>query len=250
MTGRPEIAQAGVTQQGAQRPLTRRIVVPGIFLVGLASLLVVWLVVTRHSDSAGHLDPLPAGAPASTFTPDVTWAPAVGVRLPWSRVNGPRVSGPGTASGFSQSEPGAALAAVHILIRSGANAGPNIYGPTITGQVTGANAPAMKLLNDDVYRQLLATSDVAEGAPVPGSDAIVLGYRIAAYNPASGPTRVEVYLTSARLEQKHHAVRFDVQLIWSHEDWRVVAPARGDWGTAATAVPDRVAGLVTYGGSH
>jgi hypothetical protein len=45
-------------------------------------------------------------------------------------------------------------------------------------------------------------------------------------------------------------MRFDVQLVWSHGDWRVVAPARGDWASAATAVPDDVPGLVTYDGAR
>jgi hypothetical protein len=105
------------------------------------------------------------------------------------------------------------------------------------------------LLNDGLYSQLLSTSDVEHGAPIPGSDAVVLGYRIFAYNPSAARTTVEVYFSSPPLNAKRRAMRFDVQLVWSHEDWRVIAPARGDWATAATTTSDAVPGLVAYDGN-
>ena len=251
MSRRPVLVQAGTAHQGESTTTRRLLLVAAIFLVVTAALgLALLFAVNRNGGDHRTSSPPAAGAPAPTFTPDVTWTPAVGVNLPTSRINGPRITDTATARGFAQSEVGAALAAVHILIRSGANAGPNIYGPTITAQVTGANAPAMKLLNDELYSQLPATSDVEKGAPIPGADASVLGYRVGAYNPSAGPTTIEVYLGSPPLKAKQQAMRFDVQLVWSHEDWRVVAPARGDWGAAATAVTDDVPGLVTFGGSH
>lgn len=250
MSRRPVLEQADTTLQGDSSTARRRLIVAAISLVVAASLGLV-LLFASHRDGDDRTQSSPAaGAPAPTFTPDVTWAPAVGVNLPMSRLNGPRVVDAGTARGFSRSEVGAALAAVHVLIRSEANAGPNIYGPTITGQVTGANAPAMKLLNDELYSELLSTSSVARGAPIPGADAVVLGYRVAAYDPSDGPTTVDVYLSSPTLKTKRQAVRFNVRLLWSRGDWRVIAPARGDWATAATTVAADLPGLVTYGGSR
>jgi hypothetical protein len=57
---------------------------------------------------------------------------------------------------------------------------------------------------------------------------------------------VEVVVSSPTLSARAPFVSFAVALQWSYGDWRVVAPARGDWGSVSTALGSRPAGLLTY----
>jgi hypothetical protein len=175
----------------------------------------------------------------------VTWEPVAGVALPVSRTHGPRVTDDGRAAGFTESELGAALAAVHVLVRTGANVGPDIYEPTITQQVTGTNAAAMKVLTDQQYQQLRLSTGAADGDPLPGGNAEVLGYRIADFSKKAAT--VEVAMTAPDLATQ--VLVFDVALQRSAEDWLVIAPPRGDWGAVATTLSAAPEGLLSYGES-
>ena len=180
--------------------------------------------------------------------PDITWAKTAGVDLPLSRTHGPRTVTAATASGFSNSELGAAIAAVHVLIRSSAAAGPVVFEPTITQQVTGANAAAMKLLVAQQYEQLRRDKGAAAGEPIAG-DAEVLGYRVGAYDSRASAV-IQVFLTSPELSAKGQRLRFDVRLQRADDDWRVVAPPRGDWGAVTTTLSGSPDGLLSYGGQR
>jgi hypothetical protein len=218
-------------------------------VIASAVLATVVIVFNRwggpSSPAATPKNPPATGSQTPTFPPDVTWVPVAGVKLPVSRLHGPRSVTAVTASGFTRSELGAALAAVNVLVRSSAGAGPNIYEPTITQQVTGANVAAMKLLADEQYERLRAGSAVPEGAPILG-DAEVRGFRILAFGNAQPTARVGVVFASPDLRARGLLVQSVVQLQWSYDDWRVVAPPRGDWGAVTTTVSTEPAGMLTY----
>jgi len=152
----------------------------------------------------------------------------------------------GRASGYSRSESGAALAAVQVLMRTSATSGSGVFLPVIATQVTGANVAAFKAATLQEYERLRAQTAVASGAPIPGADARIAGYRIARYGETSGTATVEVVVTSPALSGRAPFVSFAVPLQWSYGDWRVVAPARGDWGSVSTVLGSRPAGLLAY----
>lgn len=185
-----------------------------------------------------------AGPSASTSSPttavDVTWRQVAGVALPFSRLHGPRITTGGEAAGYSHSEQGAALAAVQVLMRTSASAGPSVYEPVLATQMTGANLPAMKLALEDEY-QRLGTSTTQSA---PHGNAQVLGYLLVAYDPAVGNGTVDVVVTSPDLAGQD--ISFRVSLVWAQDDWRVLAPPSGRWGTVATTLGAPPAGLLDY----
>jgi hypothetical protein len=111
--------------------------------------------------------------------------------------------------------------------------------------VTGANLPVMKLAVADEYQRLRATTPVADGEPIPGNDGSVLGYVIRSY--ADDAATVDVVLDSAQLQAQGQVVVFAIQLVRQSEDWRVVAPPSGDWGSVATTLGTPPEGLRKYG---
>lgn len=209
----------------------------------ITALVVLAYVLVRDQEDATATEASPVPGSHQATTADIAWESVAGVDLPVSRAHGPRATGDGRAAGYSASELGAALAAVHILVRTGSNVGPDIYEPTITQQVTGANAAAMKVLTDQQYQQLRATIGVEDGAPLPGGNAEVLGYRVAAF--AADSATVEVVMTSPDLGGQ--VVRFGVVLRRSANDWQVVAPPRGDWGSVITTLSTAPDGTLRYG---
>lgn len=232
-----------------RRRAQRLLVISASLAVLLAVSVGVVAYVLLHDSRPGEASS--ARTPTTTVeaaqTPaETTWVDVAGVQLPVSRTHGPRTVTPAAAAGFSRSEAGAALAAVHILIRSSAAAGPSSFEPTITRQVTGANAAAMKLLARQQYQQLRSERGVADGAPVNG-DARVVGYRVASFGSTGATAGIEVFLTSADVTAKQQLLRFDVQLQWADGDWRAIAPPRGDWGSVTTVLSEQPAGLLRYG---
>lgn len=240
--------KASTTAEQRSRSRQLLAVAAGIAILVLAAIAFGGVLSQRGSETPGAAPPtssLAARGPTQTPAPDVTWAPVAGVDLPISRQHGPRSIDDDLASGFSDSELGAALAAAHVLIRSGPTVGPNIYGPTITEQVVGANAAALKLLVDEQYEQLRGSAGAADGESVAG-DAEVVGYRVAAYDPPAGTAQIEVYLSSSDLQARSQMLRFDVQLQRGDDDWQVVAPPRGDWAAATTVLSAEPDGLLRY----
>jgi hypothetical protein len=234
-----------VSREKQRGPRTRFVV--GAALVASLVLAIggVLVVRDRQPPRAAASQPPATVTQQATPPPGVSWVPVAGVQVPVSRLHGPRISTGATASGFSRSERGAALAAVHVLVRTSAAAGPNIYRPTVTQQMIGANVAAMKLLLDQQYQELRAADPVPDGQAVTG-DAVVKGYRVAAYGPDQRTSTIDVLLTSRALQASGQRLQFAVQLVWDHGDWRVVAPPRGDWSAAMTTLGSDPAGLLSY----
>jgi hypothetical protein len=220
-----------------------------IAIIGAVAVVLAGVAVTLLPKAAGPPQPArqATAAPSSAQPPvepsaaDVTWLQVAGVDLPFSRLHGPRITTSGQAAGYSRSEQGAAVAAVQVLIRTSAAAGPEVYGPVLATQVTGANLPAMKLAVEDDYQHLRASRAQSQAT----GNARVAGYLINAYDADAGTATVDVVVTSPDLAGRY--VSFRVALVWSHDDWLVLAPPSGSWGSVATVMGPSPAGLLDYG---
>jgi hypothetical protein len=218
-----------------QRTRRHRSIAFAIALMLVVAAIVVWVAVTRPVD-AGSDRARPDRITVPRLSTRPGWRVVGGFRVPVSAVDGPRRCSPSTADGFSHSLNGAALAAVNIVVRSSASAGASIYGPTITRQLVGSNVAVLKLQTDQAYEQLRESGEVEMGAPVPAT-AVAAGYQIAAYAPDLSTAQVAIFLRSAG-PTAEHTVRFEIQLVWRDDDWRVVAPPNGDWQTVATPIAE------------
>lgn len=181
--------------------------------------------------------------PAAT-TPHLTWTSFHGIGLPGSTATGPRHTRNGLASGFTDTAPGALVAAINIGVRTAAQWGPAIFRPTITSQVTGPDAPSLLRAETTAYNQLRAADHLRPGQPAGSSHAVEAGYRFVSYTAAAatidivtaGPGATGAVLTATRIE-----------VVWRAGDWRVVAPPGGNWASAATVISS-LAGYTAFPG--
>jgi len=233
-----QISMTDPTQRRARRQLI------GVVAV-LVAVVAVGALVAVHV--LGQQEPgrsKPKTAPISKAA--VVWRDVAGVRLPFSVVHGPLLTGQNQAAGYSRTRQGAALAAVQVLARTSATAGPDVYRPVLGNQVTGADRGALWARLDQQYRQLRQQYGVTvqDGAPLPGNDATVAGYRVEEYQ--GDRAVVDVVLTAPDLGAEQ-VVAFGVRLQWRDGDWRVAAPRDGDWGAVARTLDRAPAGLLDYG---
>lgn len=219
-------------------------------LVAAILLVVAGLIVAQSRDEPGSAaqpseGPEEPSAESAGSEPvlELTWDEAGGAALPVSAMHGPRSLRDGLASGWSQSEKGAALAAAHLLVRSGPTVGPEVFEPTISGQVTGPNTAALKLAVNEQHSKLEHTADAAQKSQ---GVAQMVGYRVSVYDPAAGSAVIELVLDSAQLAESQRYLQVTVSLQWLNDDWWLVAPPKGDWAVVSTplgALPD---GLQRY----
>lgn len=215
------------------------------------------------TDEDPDLDATAPSGPTEPVDPTEPDATAIGTRtmslqgfrLPASPTAGPRVAVDGRASGFARTDLGAALAAVHISIRTGALVGPGVYGPTITEQVVGPHAERLRTRTDAEYNQERTAAGVASGEPLftdcaasgPGCSR-VLGYEITRRDGDD----IVVHLLVHALDAAPGATElFDARMTvrWSDGDWRLVAPPGGDWSDVVVpAADDALSQYVSFGG--
>jgi hypothetical protein len=193
----------------------------------------------RGPDPAlGRRSPTPVGTPF-TATPQIPrvnlaglrWGDFHGVELPSSPVAGPHDTSSGLASGFADTPLGALLAVQNIGVRANAQWGPEVFGPTIRDQVTGADAPALLASCQSAYSQGSRAAHVTGGQPLGNAYVTEEAFRWIAYTPADAT----VDLVSAGPGSQGETVRAvtRVEVIWDGGDWRVIAPPGGDWGNSA-----------------
>jgi hypothetical protein len=225
------------------------------FAAGLIILIVLGLA--AHQDTQSHhtkpiparTTPAPRRAPANparrapTVSPamleadagqGLTWASFHGMQLPTSATSGPRDTRGGLASGFTDTPQGALLAAINIGVRTAAQWGSAIFGPTITRQVTGPDARALLQAEETAYAQLRATTRVRPGQPTGQGYAAEADYHFVAWSPSAAT--VEVVSAGPAADGTTVLAATRVQVLWQHGDWRVVAPPGGNWANAATAI--------------
>lgn len=204
--------------------------------------IVAALLLTRKADrGADELQAVDTSHSATTPAPppEITWAEAGGMKLPVSRTNGPRVTADGLATGFAQSEAGAAVAACHLLVRTGATVDAQVFESTLAAQATGANVAALKRT---------VTAQRAQLASVTATSAAgeLAGYIVRTFDLTSGTAVVDVILSAPDLPADQRFLQVTVSLQWQKGDWRVVAPPRGDWASVSTPLASEPAGMLRY----
>ncbi len=162
------------------------------------------------------------------------WAGFHGVQLPASPTAGPHVRRRGLASGFADTPLGALLAAVNIAVRANPQWGPAVFGPTIRGQVTGPDAPAMLTNCRDIYQQNQLAAGVPAGQPLGRAYVTEEAFRWDTYTAKDATLDIVTAGPGDQGVTVRAATRIEVQ--WRGGDWRVVAPPGGDWGNSAAQV--------------
>lgn len=177
----------------------------------------------------------------------LTWASYHGVSLPHSAAAGPRRTGGGLASGYSDTPLGALMAAVNIGVRSNGQWGPAVFGPTIRDQVTGPDAAALLAACQATYEQGARAAHVTGGKPLGNAYVTEEAFRWEAWTPASATLDVVSAGPGSQGVTVRAATR--IELVWSAGDWRVVAPPGGDWGAEATQLTS-LAGYTLFPGQE
>jgi len=160
------------------------------------------------------------------------WTSFHGIALPVSPQDGPRDTRGGLASGFADTPAGALLAAINIGVRTAAQWGPAIFGPTIHRQVAGPDAAALLRADQAAYPRLRAAAHVRPGQPAGRGYAAEAAYQFVAYTPA-GAT-VDVVTAGPATDGTTVLAVTRIEVIWQVGDWRLIAPPGGDWASAAT----------------
>ena len=127
------------------------------------------------------------------------------------------------------------IAAVNIAVRTGGQAGPAVFGPTIDGQVTGAGQQALLNAAWTEYDQATAQQKpAAPGGPAGTATAAVTAFDLTAWSAAQASVSLIAAADGGQAQ-----VSIPVRLVWASGDWRLVAPSGGTFPavTATAAVP-------------
>lgn len=166
----------------------------------------------------------PAGTPPAG---DLSWTTVAGARVPVSRSAGPRHSAAGRAYGFADDPLGAALAAAHITLRLGPQAGPGVFGPTLREQVVGAGSAALGQRLDEEYEQARARLGLPYGQPAGRLYSTARGYRTDQDSPTTATVRL--LIEGPGKSGAPVLVELRLRTEWAGEDWLLVAPPDGTW---------------------
>ncbi|MEU7802647.1 hypothetical protein AB0B10_25645 [Micromonospora arborensis] len=226
------------------RRRTRRRVAAAALAVAAVTALGAVVAVALHDDSSAQTPGRAFTTPASgsdaaggvALPADLRWTPVGGVSLPESRQAGPHDSTGGLARGFSHDEPGAVLAAVHVIVRVAPQLGPSVFDQTLRSQVTGPDAAAMRSRVAQDYDQLRANAGVRYGQPVGHLAAALRGYRLTDYTPQEVSLQI---LTEGRDGDGEPVLAAStVRLQWTGSDWALLAPPGGDFNSVVSSAGD------------
>jgi hypothetical protein len=187
-----------------------------------------------HARRAKAADAGAARPSLSTAGAGLNWTDFYGIQLPDSAEDGPRHVRHGLAWGFSDTPGGALVAAVNIGVRTAALWGPAIYRPTIHHEVTGPGTGALLSADAGDYAALRAAARVRPGRPAGRGYAVEAAFRFATYKRTDAT--VDVVTEGPGTGSATVLVATRIELVWQRGDWRVVAPADGNWASSANAV--------------
>lgn len=225
-----------------KRSRARAIAPVVIPLVLGAAVAVPWLLWGSSASS-----PPRAGARAATASPQgagraPAWATSTvidtsgwhaaevdGAPVPESPSSGPHHVSGGTASGFADTPAGSVLAAVNIAVRVSGQDGPEVFSPTIADQVTGTWQQTLLAAAWQEYQQ--SGTRPSNGGPSAGADVSITAVRITSWSPSSADITLLATADNATYEQ----LEIPVQVTWSGGDWRLVAPASGQFPSTPVA---------------
>lgn len=169
-----------------------------------------------------------------TFGPGFRWFDFYGIDLPVSAAAGPHRIHNGLSGGFTDTPPGAVLAAVNIAVRTSAQWGPGIYRPTITHHVVGPAAGMLLAADNRGYAAMRAAAHVTPGQPAGRAYAVEAAYRLVRYATRSATAAIVSEGPASNGTAVLVVTRIRVR--WQRGDWRVVAPPGGTWSRSATTV--------------
>ncbi|MBK8075381.1 MAG: hypothetical protein IPK24_07400 [Kineosporiaceae bacterium] len=228
----------------------------GVAFLAALGIGIVGTDLARSEDSTSPSTPRTA-TPAASSTPDLEhgtlrWVDFAGLQLPVSATHGPRCLSGLRAACFSRDEAGAALAAVHVLVRTFAFAGPGVFTPTIAEQVVGPGQAQLARETSATYRSYAAEAGVRGEGPIRGEAGSIAGYRTepapsprtpsaASVSPSSSDAAVAERVVVVLVKGVGEAgapvfTEYRVGLVWVEGDWRVIAPPWGDWSGVARVV--------------
>jgi len=202
----------------------------GRFLAGFA-VMVVLLGIGFLMSGPGE----PSTAAAVTPTASHTFQ---GVAMPVSDEAGPAQFDDATASGFAHTDAGAAMAGLHLTVRSDARTGPTVFEPLLQQQVTG-DPGAIKAMVDNrrsEYTKWAQFKGVTDNGPVilPGAFSFI-GWKITDWS-ASGPVTVHLLV-----EDPKTLTLYDVAPVveWdaTGNDYKLVATPNFGYPKQATVQP-------------
>ena len=230
-----------------QRRKRAQVVVAAVALV----LLVGGLVVVVRLSAEPAQSPQTAAPPVATTSPatlttpesDLQWIDRQGVALPVSRTAGPKAVRDGRAWGFAPSQLGAVLAAAYITWQAGATGGPDVYELTISEQVTGPAARALRAATHAEYNRRRSQLGVRAGAPLGRGYAEMLGYRVEAFHKGESAV-VHLLMAGPSVDGQPSTYDFRTTLIWENGDWKLQAPPGGRWESVTTPVPANAPGYI------
>jgi hypothetical protein len=150
-----------------------------------------------------------------------------GSRVPVSPLYGPKRHSDTQASGFAHNTGGAVMAAVHLGMRASAQAGPDTYGPTVEKQMTGDTTTYLAEL-DKSYQEARESSGLPDGEPL-RIYTQVIGYAPPAADPGGDEATVTLLVRGPNRSGGTIMGDFPVTMEWADGDWKMMAPAGGEW---------------------
>lgn len=165
---------------------------------------------------------------------DLGWERVAGIDVPVSASDGPRNRNLGLAKEYGHTPAGAVLAALHLIVRTSYQVGAAVWEPTLRDQVVGPDAAAYTAEVRADHKAALR-----KGEPADRIYAAIVGVRVDAYSAEAASMRVLIEAPTGTGTARAAAL---AQVAWSDNDWRLVAPPRGDWSTVRTPVPADAAG--------
>jgi hypothetical protein len=204
------------------------------------------------SRSGGAERPASQGSAAYSLTADnVVFQEFFGTELPTSSSAGPRETPDSRALGFSHSEAGAVLAAVHIASRSQNAVGPAVFEPTIKEQVVGEDRDKLLSVTQQAYTEAAATSSTGPHGEITSAfekarqqRSGVWAYRVDSYTESLAV--VNLLLRTVPSGTAAY-VNLPLTVRWVDGDWRLVAPVNGELGAGSQQLNDVPAGYVVIG---
>jgi hypothetical protein len=201
-------------------------------------------IVPGESEPPAALDPVAVDV---AWPNDLTWVTIAGLDLPVSGTAGPADLTGGRARGFAHSPAGAVFAALHLLVRTSPQVGPQVWAPTLREQVAGPDLAAYTEAVRLGYQAGRDRLQVPDGRPLGRIYASIQGVRIDGYAEQAASLRVLIEAPGADGNPARAATM--VQVSWSGSDWQLIAPPQGDWATMRVLVsPTATAGYTPLPG--
>jgi hypothetical protein len=181
--------------------------------IGLAVILVALLAAGAYFLGRTDSGAAPAGGPAASTDPVISWSIIGNDPMPAARVAGPRNTAGGLAKGFSHDTLGAALAAVNISFRLASEAGPQVYEATVREQCFGDLDTTLQQIRNSF-------SNAPPGAAKPSE----YWYKVTSGDPTGDLVLMSIAIKTPQSIARGGYVRLDNTMQWINGDWKLQVP--------------------------